>query len=113
MKLIRAAHIEKETAGTGREIGRSLAQLVSPGDSIDFAEFQTIDNSFADEFVWNFLENHSPKDIESIRFQNETPLMQILLQRAINRRAFDVRIAAPTNPKIQRRGIDFLSELAD
>jgi hypothetical protein len=112
MRLIKANTVIENKIGSSRQIGRALAEVVLPGDTIDFSGFSTVNNSFADEFIWNFSLQHSSEAIKTLSFIGGTNLIKKLLQRAVMRRAFNVRITTSSNPKIHRKSIDFLSELS-
>ena len=91
MGKIIAAEMERDHPGTGRDIGRLVGNEARPGDIIDFKDFLTTTNSFADEFIVTFLERHSFKELKTLKFLNASPLLTILLKRAIQRRVSERR----------------------
>jgi hypothetical protein len=86
MKKILAAQIEKKFPGTGRAVGAKLAEVVEPGDIIDFEGFISTTNSFADEFVKIFIHKYGQEAFHSLKFENTSEMMEALLNRAFIRR---------------------------
>ncbi len=97
MEKIVAAEIEKKFPGTGRAMGAKLAELVKPGDIIDFKDFITITNSFADEFVKIFLHKYGHKEFHTLRFENANSFLLFLLKKAFERR----KCGVPRQAKIE------------
>ncbi|MDL1969480.1 MAG: STAS-like domain-containing protein [Candidatus Desulfofervidaceae bacterium] len=89
MAIIKAAEIENKHPGTGRMIGRIMADYVSRGDTIDFAGFESFSNSFADEFVKTFIEKYGKEAFQELNFVNTSELLKTLLKRAFVRRTLD------------------------
>jgi hypothetical protein len=87
MKVIKAAELEEKFPGTGRHIGKKLAEIVNPGDVIDFEGFITITNSFADEFVKCFTAKHGKEAFETLQFINAAKELKVLFKRAFQRRS--------------------------
>lgn len=112
MRNILASKIEKSFNGSSRALGRTLAFTIKPGDIVNFSGFSTVDNSFADEFIWRFFENNSAEAIDSLEMSGSTPLLSRLIQRAIERRVLNVPISSTPNPEINWKSIEFFSEFA-
>ena len=87
-RIIRVAEIEKNHPGTGRHLGKMVGLKIEPGDIVDFQGLLTTTNSFADELIVTFLERHSFEDLKTLKFKNASPLLTILIKRAIQRRVF-------------------------
>jgi len=90
-KIIRVAEIENGHPGTGRHIGKMVGLKIEPGDTVDFQGLLTTTNSFADELIVTFLERHSFEDLKTLKFKNASPLLTILIKRAIHRRVLEAR----------------------
>ncbi len=90
MKTISLAQLNERGWKTSRDLGRALAEFCEPGDTIDCLGFDSGTNSFADEFIWRFLERHNASDVEEIRFENASPLFVALIHRAKARRIHHV-----------------------
>lgn len=86
MSVIKAVEIEQKFPGTGRHIGKKLAEIVKPGDIIDFEEFITITNSFADEFVKCFIAKYGKDAFNTLKFIKTRKELDVLLKRALIRR---------------------------
>lgn len=86
MKRILAAEIERRFPGTGRTIGAKMAELVKPGDTIDFKDFIFTTNSFADEFVKIFIRKYGQEAFHTLKFENADDFLLALLKRAFERR---------------------------
>ena len=87
MRKILAAEIEQKFPGIGRTIGARLAKLVKPGDIIDFKDFISTNNSFADEFVKIFVRKYGQEAFHTLKFENADSFLLALLERAFKRRS--------------------------
>lgn len=90
MATIKTAEIESKENKIGRDMGAILAEIVQPGDTIDFQNFISITNSTIDEFVKNFIKKHGKNAFLTLKFVNTTGLIEILIKKALIRRSSQI-----------------------
>ncbi len=76
--------IKETTIISSRDLGSKLAEMVHPGDTIDFENKNDLfSHSIVDEFLRRFIELHGKEKLNTLKFINLTTPMENLMRRAI------------------------------